>query len=33
MFSTIKGRLGLAMALLGLFLIVIGGLVLWGMSR
>ena len=33
MFSTIKGRLGIAMALLGLLLIVIGGLGLWGMSR
>ena len=33
MFSTIKGRLGIAMAFLGLLLIVIGGLGLWGMSR
>jgi methyl-accepting chemotaxis protein-1 (serine sensor receptor) len=33
MFSTIKGRLGIAMALLGLLLVVIGGLGLWGMSR
>jgi len=32
MFSTIKGRLGIAMALLGLLLIAIGGLGLWGMS-
>jgi methyl-accepting chemotaxis protein-1 (serine sensor receptor) len=33
MLSTIKGRLGIAMAFLGLLLIVIGGLGLWGMSR
>ncbi|WP_213779247.1 methyl-accepting chemotaxis protein [Caballeronia sp. dw_276] len=31
--STIKGRLGIAMAFLGLLLVVIGGLGLWGMSR
>jgi methyl-accepting chemotaxis protein-1 (serine sensor receptor) len=30
--STIKGRLGIAMAFLGLLLVVIGGLGLWGMS-
>jgi methyl-accepting chemotaxis protein I, serine sensor receptor len=32
MFSTIKGRLGVAMAFLGVLLIVIGGLGLWGMT-
>jgi len=31
--TTIKGRLGIAMAFLGLLLVVIGGLGLWGMSR
>jgi methyl-accepting chemotaxis protein I, serine sensor receptor len=32
MFSTIKGRLGVAMAFLGLLLIAVGGLGLWGMT-
>ncbi len=32
MFSTIKGRLGVAMAFLGLLLIGVGGLGLWGMT-
>ncbi|SAL22758.1 methyl-accepting chemotaxis sensory transducer [Caballeronia sordidicola] len=31
--STIKGRLGIAMAFLGVLLVIIGGLGLWGMNR